>query len=104
MFTEQERAIYKYHDGDKEVLADPLEIERRLKAMLGNDLNAHLKKVKDDYEAATQWYSAIDAAFEITPFSKETGKGATIAMKRRLWDDYWTWVKKKDGTTEETPS
>lgn len=119
MFSEQDRQLFVYHDGEKEVHADPLDIRRKLlQASVGafyrwlshaRDVEAPLgpdgKEVEEEpmvvlgrLDAQDKVLAAARHAFGLAPLDPATGKGCTEAMVRRVLH---AWATLMEG--EKTP-
>lgn len=107
-FTDQDRLIYRYHDGAKERCADPLAVRRRLIQSAGGDLGklADAAAVKEKsspesdggeeiarLDAEERLLGVIRYGFELPAFDPATGEGCTEAMLWKIWDDYWAFVE-----------
>ncbi len=111
------------------VYADPLEIDRAMSAALGGEVDKTIDLCRE-YEAddagapilddkgglirvnapdvVAENYrklcAAVCAAFKLQPFTRLTGKGATVAMCIRLWNHYRAWVKKNTPPDGSSPT
>lgn len=127
MFTKPEREIFQYHDGAAEVWGDPLLIRRRLilecKGRFDTLWDDFFFSPSEEWpdstpenprprwtaeekaagilrqaEASEPFLAAVRAAFEMSPFDKATGQGATDAdceRAVRAWAAWLADVKKK---------
>lgn len=110
MFTEDERRIYgPYFNGAKEVLADPLALNRKIKALMGGnpaklveDYNSGIAEVA--FEAGERFFAAVREAFGLVAFDPETGDGMTESDCLKCWNDFQSWLKKKDVTDRNSPT
>src|SRR3990172_4400462 len=125
-FTEQDRHIFDYFDGVAVLKGDPLEIFDRMVHLLGchpNQVTAQIGKVvakpQDDgttvyetvgevglpaLEASRKFCEAIDMAFEMTPFDKTSGLGATKAIRFAAWKALCDFLQKKNQNAELWPT
>ncbi len=113
-----------------EVYADPREIDRAMAAALGGDVDATIdlcreyevdadgKHVLDPQtklprriqlpdvvaDANRRLCDAVRKSFQLEPFNRLTGKGATQAMCIKLWNAYQGWVEKKETPAASSPT
>ena len=92
MFTDAEKAIFKYHDGAQPRCGDPTTLRRRLIQRLGDPgavvakinagtaSKADLQTVLDALGASEQLIEGVRDVFGMQPFDGATGQGATDAM------------------------
>lgn len=91
----QQRNIFPYHNGERQVYGDPLKIRRRLNARLDGNLNKALSEKDlspDHYERVLD---AVVFAFDLIPFDPETGKGAQEEVVVRALKAFLDWLQKK---------
>ena len=90
-YTDEERAIFRYHDGTNEVSADPQVIYRELhRALKGARMGGEgglidtIQRADDvlAFEAAEKLFPAVRAAFNLLPLMPD-GTGCTEAMQFR---------------------
>lgn len=109
--TEQERGIFKYHNGTRDVCADPLAIQRKLiKALNGQDLDVLFNNVDKGEGSLVE--DSIDTvlavtrqAFNVSPLD-EDGNGLTEKETWALllsWLDFMAQVKKNGESTPNLP-
>lgn len=103
MWSDQEKQIFKYHTGAAEQYGDPLAIERKLRALTAGQPGKLAAQTADPELDDASWaraeeklIQAVREAFEMAPFDKTTGQGATDAMCKRLWNDFWGYLEKKN--------
>lgn len=93
MFTDNERKIFEYYDGSARVFADPKTVSRRLTIAAGGEPDSILAawraepQMEDGKEvpgsraarlqAEEKLVEIVRQAFEMVPFDKTTGMGAT---------------------------
>jgi hypothetical protein len=105
MFTEQQRRIFgPYHDGEKEVYADPLKVYRRLHYQLEGVPNKTIKDTRSEdlhvrTEARDKLVAAAVYAFDLVPFDAATGKGVLTEDVEKVLADYLEWLE-KNGSRE----
>lgn len=113
MFNQQQRSIYSYHDGERTVWADPLELRRLLRLAAGQDpgkLAQHAAPLyggvdlsAEDYQLAhaaeDRLVNAVRVAFSLATFDPATGAGATYSDALRTWNDFCAWLEKKNQNT-----
>lgn len=96
MFTDSERAIFRYKlpDGTPRA-ADPLHLRRRLSRLLGGDTAGVVKAFNSDDDAtAEQAYHrlahAVCVAFDLgaLPLDPATGIGLVQAQWLPIWNDF----------------
>jgi hypothetical protein len=118
--------IFSYHNGEKEVWGDPLEIYQALTAALGCDVNTllaqirmsvykkedappaadrHAHNVRQSYTAFEKLIPAVRYAFKLKKF-EDTGEGAPWAVCIRAFNKLASWCEeqKKNGERVPTPS
>lgn len=105
MFTDDERRIFPYWNGEAAVCGDPLAVRRRLTlALQGGGVNALLQEANgaDELAAAAATGRLVDAvrqAFEMAPFDPATGRGATEEDCRRALRSFSDFLEKKNQST-----
>ena len=103
-YSQEERAIFRYHNGQKIVCGDPQRINRRLLSVRGFNLEAAKHDMESgDFavmsEAAEKMLGAIVHAFEIKPLDPNTGEGMMESDVFKLMTDFGMFmaeVKKKE--------
>ena len=112
-FSDQERAIYEYHNGEKTVFADPLAVQRKMLRLaagnlaglsqdastpepdaLGNVEPQDPSKVLLRLDAQEALVGVIREAFGLAPFDPDTGKGVPEKHCWKVWDDFYEWLEK----------
>ncbi len=106
-FTESERAIFAYHNGKDKVFGDPLELERRVRFLLGN-VNALVEKInavdlnqadgiqlREALGAQEKLVNGVREAFSMPELDKKTGQGATEAMTLAVWSSFCEFLAQK---------
>jgi cytochrome c556 len=94
--TKIERRVFKFHDGQKDRYADPMEVLRRVSFLLGDpaavskvirdaDPAADAEAMKAAYTATERLVVAVREAFDLAPFDPETGAGATESDCLAVW-------------------
>lgn len=110
MFTAEERQLFRYHNGEREVFGDPLRIWRRL--------NNHLEgKGRETWEAAAQEANLLEAdraqekiyraavvAFDLVPLDPDTGAGCTEDHVKEVLDSFLKWIEQKKSEAENSPT
>ena len=107
MFSAESKRIFQYFNGEKQVYADPIEINRAIFHELG-DVPALIEKTKapnDDvaYQAMNKFVAGARAAFGMPTISPETGKGATFDEVLAAWEDFVLFMQKKNPLPANTP-
>lgn len=127
----ENRAIFRYFDGEKNVFGDPLDLLHRANHFAGGDINnviqsmvigayprdgegraiitdqtdAEYKLHADErFDAEQKFQEAIRKAFEMIPFDKSTGKGAMGRDVQRAWDELMDFLEKKSQPPEPMPN
>lgn len=107
MFTDDEKRIFEYHDGEKKVFGDPLELERNVRMTLGdpqkaitqvNAINlagAPMEGILLAYDAQRRVAEAIREVFGLVGFDRATGKGCTDAMVFAVWRKFANFLDQK---------
>jgi hypothetical protein len=105
---EQERAIFCYHNGTRLVWADPLTIQRRLEAALGDydavvaDMRSQDIKVA---ASATECYIAnARDVLGMPAIDPDSGQGTTERQVRKALESFYDCLKKKETTTAGSPT
>ena len=117
MFSEQDRKIFPYHDGEQEVFGDPVEIQRRMNAFTKGELNAIIDRTREwevdsegkpvledgkpvranPAEVAAENQERLEAAirhaFQLPAFDRITGQGCTGAMALTVWNAFVEWAE-----------
>lgn len=105
--------ILQIHDGLEPVYLDVLEANRRLWFLLGNpktltdkisDVAARLndatpEEVKEAGEARQTLVQAIRQAFEMQPFDKRTGQGATDLHCLAVYQQFCQFLSQQEAAT-----
>lgn len=125
MFSPEERSIFKYHNGEKEIWADPLAIRRQLTLAFGGDPDAALDaaqppvyvKAPDGSEPPVNPVAEVHAArglgrlmegvreaFGMTPFDPDSGKGATEEQCMKALQAYLDFLESKKKLPEDSPT
>lgn len=129
MFSEEDRKVFPYHDGENDVFGDPEEIYLALSREFNGDVAGPLERLeqiareglgaggdpKPDYVTppelaleAAELNGEINArarrAFGMAPYDRRTGRGATEAMCRQVFDDYLAWTDEKKNPPDASPS
>lgn len=110
------REIFKYHNGEQDLFADPKAIERKLRISLGGDPATTLKALwaKDDEGKLTasdveymiaeeKMIDATRKAFGLQPLDPFKGTGATDELALKLWSEFWDWMDEKKKPPVNSP-
>lgn len=107
MFTPEDRAIYSYHDGVKDVFADPLALKRKLVQAARGDLAGLIQRATppeenagpeapdrtlDRMNAETELLAVVREAFQLPEINPATGEGCTDSMVWRVWDHFGDYL------------
>jgi hypothetical protein len=117
-FTAEQRNIFAYNDGCREVFGDPVAIDRRLTQALGcsphlvlTDAKATLPGTTElngpvAFPAIERLMAATRQAFEMAPFDKATGMGAREEDCLAALNAFCSYmqVKKKNTAPSRTSS
>ncbi len=108
-WSDEEKKIFPYSDGMAEVYGDPLEIDAALRAALEYrwaEVCENAQRMMDGppgpdgrptrvqrpepvfLDACNKLYQAAMRAFQLVPFDRLTGKGCTVAMAMRVYNDF----------------
>lgn len=105
MFKPQEQSIYKYHDGEKEVAADPIKLH--IKLLENKDFEILMKQAATDggpkhelarLKAFDQLADIVRAAFGVPSFSMDNALRLVIDFLQYLEE-----VKKKLNPLPNSP-
>jgi hypothetical protein len=100
-YTDEERGIFRYHNGEKLVYGDPLRIDLAYReALKGSAETVHRDYNNEDPAingpATLKLVDAVMVAFPMEPFDPDTGSGATGARcVEALWA-WWAFLKKNE--------
>lgn len=107
--------IFKYNNGEVDLFADPIAVDRKLRMALGDDF-ATLKALFEvdgdgkltssplEFMMATEkQIAATRQAFGCQPFDPHTGKGATDDVVLELWEQFWNWMADQKKTPVTSP-
>lgn len=96
VFSEQERKVFSYYDGAQRVFGDPMRILRGMLREFAGDPNPALENM--NHAEAAVWVPAMEGvvaavriAFDMVPYDKATGTGATEAdclAALHAWQEY----------------
>lgn len=99
MFSDAEKGIFPYNNGQSDLYADPLAVNRKLLVAFSGDIEAALTAgyaPEGKTNGATQ--AVIDGvrdAFGMLPFDPTTGTGATDAMVLRILSNFSDFMIEK---------
>lgn len=98
MYSEQDRNIFKYYDGESEVFGDPLALRAEIFILTNGNPNELTRKVFVDlnpstppeklveaYNAQKQLVQIARTVFKMKPYDEKTGKGATMEHCQMAW-------------------
>lgn len=111
-----EKKIFPYHNGAEPVFGDPLALESRLAEQFG-ELSGIVQKVNairakdadplavlEGIQARNVLIAGVREAFELVPFDRKTGQGATDDHALGVYRAWTEWTVKKNGNTPEQPN
>lgn len=109
MFTEAEKRVFKYHDGQAEAFADPLAARRSFVVETQGRFNDLLTAYYGDdelasCEAAVVLVPVVRQVFSMNPFDRDTGKGATEDDVDRVLTEFLDWCDEQKKSTVTTPT
>lgn len=117
----ENRKVFPYHDGSQQVFGDPFAINKRLWAAVDGrlekiahdaflpplgpgeperDPSEHVKAIA----AQQALLAAVRQAFEMAPFDRTTGQGATDQDCLDAYDAFITWMAEKKTSSAPTPT
>ncbi|OAI39612.1 hypothetical protein AYO40_01220 [Planctomycetaceae bacterium SCGC AG-212-D15] len=107
MFEGKERKVFKYHNGISDVWADPLALNRKIRALMNGDpakvvANYNSDNQNESDAAAELFFPAIARAFEVAPFDKATGEGFVDEDLLKLWEMFQSWLDEKKKKEESS--
>lgn len=108
--VQTENRVYgPYYNGAEWVYADPLEVWRKLMEGTGGSLIKIVNDSRSDedlvaFPAIEALLPAVRVAFDMVPFSKKTGGGATEDDCRRALNGFFEMISKKKETPATTPT
>lgn len=111
MFSEEDRAIFGYHDGTKDVFGDPLELHRRLNEALEYQAAEVCEQARSEFlptadAAHKKLVAAAANAFRLVSFDPATGQGCTERMAMKVYNafiEHIDGLKKKAGNSPSSP-
>lgn len=109
MFSPEERKVFRYCNGQGEVFADPLMLQRKLRVAMGGDPKKVVEEFNSDNpivsdQAAEVFYGGIREAFGIQPFNPADGTGFVEEDLKKLWDMFQKWIDEKKNPTVNSPT
>lgn len=111
MFSEQERNIFEYFDGEKKLFGDPLALQRKIRIALGADWDFVREHTgPGDHEepqksiAHGKMLAAVREAFGMRPFDPLSGKGATDKLCLATWNTFSSWLDEKKNPPVTSPT
>jgi len=92
MFSDKERMIFRYHNGTKQIAADPLVIQRKLLSQKDVDLDSEFRlavsDTKESLAAISRVVDVIRFSFGVKPLDPETEEGLTDTECLQLMASY----------------
>lgn len=132
MFPEEERKIFCYRAGGREMIGDPFAITRRLVRWCDGDVGkvmadryagyppyqedesgnpVQVEEAQVDpaqepirFDAENKIIRASYEAFGLPPWDNETGEGVSEEEALRVFDEFCAWVAEQKKTTESRPT
>jgi len=111
MSEPDDRHVFRYFDGAREVYGDPYVLQRELRHALGRDVGEVLAEARagDEilaYAAATLLLAAVRQAFGMAPWNPETNQGAQELHCRRALNgllDFFAGPASASGSPPTSP-
>lgn len=133
-YTDQDRMVFSYHDGETTVYIDPLAAYRKIMVMTRgkpNQLqesmmarleapdpklmetapqaylameNEYASKLQAAAEAAELLENVVRSIFQMKPFDRMTGKGADAYLCLKVWKDFARFMAQKKTKHESEPT
>src|SRR6266478_4309922 len=106
MYSQQEREIFEFQDGDgKTRFADPLAVHRRLSLMLAGEVQKVLDQTKSDipevaFSAFARLGHATCMAFDLGSPLTADKPGVTEATWLRVLNEWTDWLEKKNPNSD----
>jgi len=92
MFSKEERLIFRYHNGSKQIAADPLVIQRKILSQKNIDLDSEFRiavsDTKESLDAISRVVGVIRSAFGVKELDPETEEGLTDTECLQLMASY----------------
>jgi hypothetical protein len=116
MYSDEERGVFKYFNGEKEVYADPLTLNRQILIATAGQPSALTQKVFIDVAKATpeeilescqateKLVAVIRHVFQMKPLNTETGAGAMDSHCLMAWRELATYLSKKNRSSVNSPT
>lgn len=95
----KERAVFTYYNGERDVSADPLRLQRNLYIALGKPDEAFEAYRQGDAHAANCIIDNAREVFGMVPFNAETGTGAWDEDVEEALAALWDYLEKKSPST-----
>lgn len=106
-----ERAIFPYHNGERQVYGDPMALSRRLTIHAGGDIDALVRDWRKDpvlddagqelpgsralrLQHEEKIVEAVRKAFQMIPWDDSTGQGATWDQCMTAFEDFLRFWEK----------
>lgn len=107
MYAEAERRIFPFTFDGEQRHVDPLELNRRIIHAMEGDPNGVVAKCNLEanpepvaFDAMEKFVKGVRWAFRLPDYDPATGKGALEADCLRVWDEFQSWLKKKETTPD----
>lgn len=107
-FPEEEKKIFSFFDGTKDVKIDPMEMRRRISMNFRTapkDLIVRMKSTDSSValQAVEEFVQSSRMAFNM-PWNYQTGEGSSEEMVYAAWNTWVDWNVKKKQSTASTPA
>ncbi len=105
----RQREVFPFFDGKEDVFGDPMRIHRLLFKLLDGDPNRVIEQSESEDilvagPAEELLLEAIREAFEMAPYDRRTGQGATEAHCHAALEAFATFSDEKKTPQENSPT
>jgi hypothetical protein len=117
MYPDDQRRVFKYYDGEKEVYGDPLALRTEIFIATNGDPDGLSKKVftvlapdtptdqiLEAFRAQKQIAEIVMRVFNMKPFDPATGSGATIEHCHMTWRLFGRFLAGEKKNTVNSPT
>lgn len=117
LFQDDEKKIFEYQSGAETLYADPLAVSRKILLLTGGDPNRLVEQATAAdpatagpealfaaSSAADRLLAAVREAFDLPPFDRTTGQGATEGHVLGVWQAFCAFLQKKSPPPASAPT
>lgn len=117
MYSDEERRVFKYFDGEQEVYGDPLALRTEIFIATNGDPDSLSKKIFipltpdtppeqiiEAYKAEKKLVEIVRDVFKMKPFDPTTGAGATVDHCRMAWRMLTRFLNGEKKNTVKSPT